>query len=132
MIVIQQLYLKIFFFQWLESFFLALIQGVSLFIWLRREIHGYHFLSFLFSCSQVVTKMSSNNTFFHSKRGIGWKKNHWVKYGNVLTQIIMFSIQKIDDLKAREQQWEEKGTTNSALRFKVLALWNHWRYLEHL
>ena len=38
----------------------------------------------------------------------------WVKYGNVFTQIMMFSLQKIDGLRARERKQEEKGTTNSA------------------
>ena len=36
---------------------------------LRRWICGYFFLSLLFSCSQVFMKKSSNDTFFHSKRG---------------------------------------------------------------
>ena len=35
-----------------------------------------------------------------------------VEYGNVFTQIMMFLLKKVDDLRARER--EEKVTTNSA------------------
>ena len=31
-----------------------------------------------------------------------------MKYGNVLTQIIMFSLKKVDDLRARENESERK------------------------
>ena len=37
-----------------------------------------------------------------------------MKYGNVFTQIMMFSLKKVDDLRAREREREEKGITNSA------------------
>ena len=37
-----------------------------------------------------------------------------MKYGNVFTQILMFSLKKVDDLRAREREREEKGTTNFA------------------
>ena len=37
-----------------------------------------------------------------------------MKYGNVFTQIIMFSLKKVDELRVREREREEKGTTNSA------------------
>ena len=32
----------------------------------------------------------------------------WVKYGNVFTQILMFSLKKVDDFRAREQEGEKK------------------------
>ena len=88
---------------------------------LRPGICGSFFLSF--SRSKVVTNKSSNDTLFCSKRGIGWKNNHFrVKYGNVFTQIMMFSLKKIDDLRAREQKREEKR--NHKFRTKFCR----WRY----
>ena len=33
--------------------------------------------------------------------------------GHVFTQIMMFSLKKIDNLRARKREQEEKGTTNS-------------------
>ena len=51
---------------------------------------------------------------FVQKEVLGEKIIIWVKYGNVFTQIRMFSLKKYDDLRAREQEWKEKGTTNSA------------------
>ena len=36
-----------------------------------------------------------------------------MKYGNVFTQIMMFLLLKVDDLRVREQDREEKGITNS-------------------
>ena len=51
--------------------------------------------------------------FFIQKEVLGEKIIICVKYGNVFTQIIMFSLKKIDDLRAREQEREKKGTTNS-------------------
>ena len=45
-----------------------------------------------------------------------------MKYGNVFTQIIMFSLKKVDDLRAREREREEKGTTNSAPLEALLVL----------
>ena len=36
-----------------------------------------------------------------------------MKYGNVFTQIMMFSLKNVDDLRARERERKEKGTTNS-------------------
>ena len=37
--------------------------------------------------------------------------------------MIMFSLKKVDDLRAREQEREEKGTTNSAPRtFQLIYL----------
>ena len=36
-----------------------------------------------------------------------------MNYGNYFSQIMMFSLQKVDDLTAREQEQEEKGTSNS-------------------
>ena len=52
--------------------------------------------------------------FFIQIDVLGEKIIIWVKYGNVFTQIMMFSLKKVDDLRAREQ--EEKGATNSAPR----------------
>ena len=55
--------------------------------------------------------------FFVQKEVLGEKIIICVKYGNVCTQIIMFSLKKVDDLRARENESEsreEKGTTNSA------------------
>ena len=52
--------------------------------------------------------------FFHSKRGIGETIIISGKYGNVFTKIMMFSLKKIDELRAIELEREEKGTTNSA------------------
>ena len=37
-----------------------------------------------------------------------------MKYGNVFTKIMMFSLKKVDSLRERELEQEEKGTTNSA------------------
>ena len=65
------------------------------------------FLSLKFSHSQV----SKWHPFFIQKEVFGEKIIFWVKYGNVFTQIMMFSLKNIDDLRARER--EEKGTTNS-------------------
>ena len=41
-----------------------------------------------------------------------------MKYGNFFTQILIFSLKKVDDLRPREREreQEEKGTTNSAPR----------------
>ena len=50
--------------------------------------------------------------FFVQKEVLGEKIIIRVKYGNVFTQIMMFSLKKVDGLRARER--EEKGTTNSA------------------
>ena len=33
-----------------------------------------------------------------------------MKYGNVFTQMKMFSLKKLDDLRVREREQEEKGT----------------------
>ena len=52
--------------------------------------------------------------FFVQKEVLGEKIIIWVKYGNIFTQIIMFSLQKVDDLWMREWEQEEKGTTDSA------------------
>ena len=41
------------------------------------------------------------------------KKFIWVKYGTVFTQIMIFSLKKVVDLRARRREREEKGTTNS-------------------
>ena len=49
--------------------------------------------------------------FFH-KEVLGEKIIILVKHGNVFTQIRMFLLKKVDDLGAREQEGEEKGTTN--------------------
>ena len=59
-----------------------------------RGIYGSFFL--LFSRSQVVMKKSSNDNFFRPKEGIGWKIIIWVKY-----EILMFSLKKVDNLRAR-------------------------------
>ena len=70
---------------------------------------GFFFLSFY--SSQAVMKMSSMTPFFVQKEVLGEKIVMQVKYGNFFTQILMFSIEKVDDLRERER--EEKGTTNS-------------------
>ena len=43
---------------------------------LRCGYCGSFFLLLFFSCSQVVMKKSSNDAFFHSKRGVGWEDYH--------------------------------------------------------
>ena len=64
---------------------------------LRCEICGS-----VSSRSQVVMKKSSNDTFFFvQKEVLGEKIIIWVKYGNIFTQIMMFSLKKVDDLRAR-------------------------------
>ena len=47
----------------------------------------------------------------------------FVQNDNVFTQIMMISPKKVDDLRAREREREEKGTTNSAPRtFQLIYL----------
>ena len=58
-------------------------------------------------------KTHQMTTFFVLKEVLGDKNIIWVKYDNVFTQIMMFSPKKVDDLRAREWEREEKGTTNS-------------------
>ena len=60
----------------------------------------------------------------HHEKVIKWhlflfKKRYWVKYGNVFTQIMMFSLKKVDDLRVRERDREEKETINSAPKSKT-------------
>jgi hypothetical protein len=57
-------------------------------------------------------KKSSNDTFFVQKEVLGEKIIICVSFGNGFTQIMMFSLKKVDNLRARKR--EEKGTTNSA------------------
>ena len=40
-----------------------------------------------------------------------------MKHCNVFTQIMMLSLEKVDDLRVREQEGEENGTTNSVETF---------------
>ena len=42
----------------------------------RRGICGFFFLLLLFSQSQVIVKMLSNDTFFVQKEVLGKKNNH--------------------------------------------------------
>ena len=73
---------------------------------------GAEFVVPFSSRSSSLTLKSANDTlFFIQKEVFGEKIIFWVKYGNVFTQIMMFSLKNIDDLRARER--EEKGTTNS-------------------
>ena len=89
--------------------------------WFQKEhrcgICGSFFLSLSFSRSQVIMKKSSNDTFFCSKRGIECNGNdhHLREIWQCchLDQIMMFSHKKVDVLRAREQEQEKKGTTNS-------------------
>ena len=73
--------------------------------------------------------------FFIQKEVLGEKIIIWVKYGNSFTQIIMFSLKKVDDLRAREREREEKGTTNSAPWFhadKIDVVIVFWFYSKSL
>ena len=40
---------------------------------------------------------------------------------SVFTQIMMFSLKKVDNLRAREREREEKGTTNSEGKWSQYA-----------
>ena len=55
--------------------------------------------------------------FFIQKEVLGEKIIIGVKYGNVFTQIIMFSLKEVNNLRARER--DKKGTTNSAPKFII-------------
>ena len=56
-----------------------MITKVSSSTWQRRGICGYFFLSLSFSCSQVIMKKSSNDTFFVQKEVLVEKILIWVK-----------------------------------------------------
>ena len=85
------------------------------FLWASgiRANWGAEFVVPFSSRSQVVMKKSSNDTFFVQKESLCENFILWVKYGAVFTQIMMLSYKKVDNLRAREQEREEKGTTNS-------------------
>ena len=87
-----------------------------------------------FSSHSLALKLSWKShqmtPFFIQKEVLGEKIIIWVKYGNVFTQIIMFSLKKVDDLRAREREREAKGTTNSAPIFPESTLGNaFWVFL---
>ena len=68
--------------------------------------------------------------FFIQKEVLCEKIIIWVKYGNFYTQVMMFSLKKVDDLRAREREREAKGTTNSAPIFPESTLGNtFWVFL---
>ena len=80
---------------------------------------GAEFLVTFSSCSRSLALKSSwkshqMSPFFSFKKRYQMKKIMvWVKYGNVFTQIMRFSLEKVDDLKVSEWERGEKGTTNS-------------------
>ena len=98
----------------------------------RRGISGSFFLSLLFSRSQVIIKKSSNDNCLGSNRGL---RENIIKH-----QTLSFWTDKIiiwwlfnDGFRAREGEWEEKGTTNSAPKCsfyfsKILELFASTRY----
>ena len=53
----------------------------------------------------------------------------WVEYGNVFNQRRMFSLKKVDNLRAREREREEKGSTNSAPY--CFLDWNYKEFLKN-
>ena len=54
-------------------------------------------------------KSHQMTTFFVQKEIFGEMIIIWAKYDNVFTQIMMFSLYKVDDLNARELDREEKA-----------------------
>ena len=80
-----------------------------------RGISGSFFLSLSFSHTQVVIKKSSNDNFFCSKKECEWNHHHLSENFTILnkTSCLIWWLFN-DDLRAREREREEKGTTNSA------------------
>ena len=56
-----------------------------------RGICGSFFLYLSCSRSQVFMKKSSNDTFFVQKEVLGEEIIIWIKYGNIFTQIMIYS-----------------------------------------
>ena len=69
-----------------------------------REICGSFFLS-------VSSRYKKSHQMIFQKEVLGEKSIIWVEYGNVFTQTMMFSLWKVDDLRARELEREEDWTT---------------------
>ena len=63
---------------------------------------------------------------FIQKEVLGEKIIIWVKYGIIFIQKMMPSHKKVDDLRAKEQEREEKGTTNSASISPEITLGSGW------
>ena len=80
--------------------------------------YGAEFVVTFSSRSRSLTlkswKSHQTTPFFVQKEKLGEKTIIWVKKDDVFTQIMTFSLKKVDDLRAREREREKKGTRNSA------------------
>ena len=85
-------------------------------MFLRCGICGSFFLSLSFSCSQVVIKNHQMKPFFAQKDVLGEKIIIWVKHGNVFTQIMMFSLIRLESERMRARG---KRNTNSVPKLQL-------------
>ena len=74
-------------------------------------IGSYFFLPF--SRSEVVMKKSSNDIYFVQREALGEKIIIWVKYGIVFTQMMIFSLEKVHNLRARGKRIHKSAPWSS-------------------